>query len=234
MLSKCIFYFCWSTSLAVFFQPLSRNSAHVLNAVGKQPSLGLCRFAAFCSHIIFLNLSPTREYVLKGNFMLSGDNYVHRLIQNKGDGKLVEVDEGGNIMQTEKVDSIQLEVTLKINHMDPFWSISLFCLYDFGFVGKQNLKMTYFSTLFQYTYLLTSQLESQRHYFEERMASIEQEALKRVSHGFVDKKTISVIFVILWRQMFWQLLISGRRNRKEVQTRTWEMWETRTAIGDGL
>ena len=52
--------------------------------------------------------------------MLSGDNYVHRLIQNKGDGKLVEVDEGGNIMQTEKVDSIQLEVTLKINHMDPF------------------------------------------------------------------------------------------------------------------
>ncbi len=40
----------------------------------------------------------------------AGDNYVHRLIQNKGDGKLVEVDEGGNIMQDEKVDSIQLEV----------------------------------------------------------------------------------------------------------------------------
>ena len=48
--------------------------------------------------------------------MLSGDNYVHRLIQNKGDGKLVEVDEGGNVMQTEKVDSIQLEVSLKTNH----------------------------------------------------------------------------------------------------------------------
>ena len=50
------------SNVAVFlFQPLSRNSAHLLNAVGKQPSLGLCRFAAFCSHIIFLNLSPTRE-----------------------------------------------------------------------------------------------------------------------------------------------------------------------------
>ena len=48
--------------------------------------------------------------------MLSGDNYVHRLIQNKGDGKLVEVDEGGNVMHTEKVDSIQLEVSLKTIH----------------------------------------------------------------------------------------------------------------------
>ena len=43
--------------------------------------------------------------------MFVGDNYVHRLIQSKGDGKLVEVDEGGNVMQAnEKVDSIQLEV----------------------------------------------------------------------------------------------------------------------------
>ena len=48
-------------SCLFLFQTLSRNSAHVLNAVGKQPSLGLCRFAAFCSHIIFLNLSPTRQ-----------------------------------------------------------------------------------------------------------------------------------------------------------------------------
>ena len=52
--------------------------------------------------------------------MLSGDNYVHRLIQNKGDGKLVEVDEGGNVMQTEKVDSIQLEVSLKTIHGNKF------------------------------------------------------------------------------------------------------------------
>ena len=44
-----------------------------------------------------------------------GDNYVHRLIQNKGDGKLVEVDEGGNVMQNEKVDSIQLEVDTILN-----------------------------------------------------------------------------------------------------------------------
>ena len=55
--------------------------------------------------------------------MFSGDNYVHRLIQSKGDGKLVEVDEGGNLMQaTEKVDSIQLEVTKR-----PQPQTTLFC-----------------------------------------------------------------------------------------------------------
>ena len=32
----------------------------------------------------------------------------------------------------------------------------------------------------QYTYLLTSQLESQRHYFEEKMQRVEKDALKKV------------------------------------------------------
>ncbi|XP_059177999.1 BRCA1-associated protein-like [Physella acuta] len=66
----------------------------------------------------------------------AGDNYVHRLAQNKSDGKLVEVDEGGNEIQEEKLDSITLE----------------------------------------YTYLLTTQLESQRLYFMEQI----QEAVKDV------------------------------------------------------
>ena len=44
----------------------------------------------------------------------AGDNYVHRLVQNKGDGKLVEVDEGGNVMQDEKLDSITLEVGINL------------------------------------------------------------------------------------------------------------------------
>ena len=33
----------------------------------------------------------------------------------------------------------------------------------------------------EYTYLLTSQLESQRIYFEEKLALIEEESLKQVS-----------------------------------------------------
>ena len=41
----------------------------------------------------------------------AGDNYVHRLVQNKSDGKMVEVDERGNVIdQHEKLDSIALEV----------------------------------------------------------------------------------------------------------------------------
>ena len=46
----------------------------------------------------------------------AGDNFVHRLVQNKGDGKLVEVDELGNRMEDdEKLDSITLEVSFVIS-----------------------------------------------------------------------------------------------------------------------
>jgi len=40
----------------------------------------------------------------------AGDNYVHRLIQNKADGKLVEVDELNAGEQEEKIDALNLEV----------------------------------------------------------------------------------------------------------------------------
>ncbi|OQR67672.1 BRCA1-associated protein-like [Tropilaelaps mercedesae] len=64
----------------------------------------------------------------------TGDNYVHRLVQNKTDGKLVQLESSvGGATMNEKVDSVQLE----------------------------------------YTYLLTSQLEQQRRFFEE---SLEQQA----------------------------------------------------------
>ncbi|CAL1297168.1 unnamed protein product [Larinioides sclopetarius] len=69
----------------------------------------------------------------------AGDNYVHRLVQNKADGKPVEL-EPVWVENEEKMDSMQLE----------------------------------------YTYLLTSQLEAQRHYFEDRLTRIETEALKQL------------------------------------------------------
>lgn len=41
----------------------------------------------------------------------AADNYVHRLIQNKTDGKLVQLDEGGRVVNhDDKIDSITLEV----------------------------------------------------------------------------------------------------------------------------
>ncbi|KAJ9588923.1 hypothetical protein L9F63_017801 [Diploptera punctata] len=68
-----------------------------------------------------------------------GDNFVHRLLQNKGDGKLVEgsAPAGKQQFDDEKLDSVQLE----------------------------------------FTYLLTSQLDSQRLYFEDKITRLEQQAL---------------------------------------------------------
>lgn len=77
-----------------------------------------------------------------------GDGYVHRLIQNKADGKLVELPSAlsnsrnpdrpndGDYVPQEKLDNISLE----------------------------------------YTYLLTSQLDSQRLYFEEKVAQAADKA----------------------------------------------------------
>ena len=79
----------------------------------------------------------------------AGDNYVHRLLQNK-DGKPVEV-ECNQQNNDEKIDSVQLE----------------------------------------YTYLLTNQLEAQRHYFEETLARIESDAHRQIE-DIVDKNKIIV------------------------------------------
>ncbi|XP_034236296.1 BRCA1-associated protein isoform X2 [Thrips palmi] len=67
-----------------------------------------------------------------------GDNFVHRLLQNKGDGKLVEGSAPGKQDVTdEKLDSVQLE----------------------------------------FTYMLTSQLDSQRMYFEDQLLRLDQQTL---------------------------------------------------------
>lgn len=64
----------------------------------------------------------------------AGDNFVHRLFQNKTDGKLVST-QAPNDEGKEKIDSMQLE----------------------------------------FTYLLTSQLDTQRKYYEERLEHMEKE-----------------------------------------------------------
>ncbi|KAA8906126.1 putative RING and UBP finger domain protein [Sphaerosporella brunnea] len=68
-----------------------------------------------------------------------GDGYVHRLIQNKSDGKLVELPSA--LMSSEHSGEEDLVPRAKL----------------------ENIGM-------EYTYLLTSQLESQRQYFEEKIA----------------------------------------------------------------
>ncbi|XP_052864720.1 BRCA1-associated protein isoform X2 [Anopheles cruzii] len=63
----------------------------------------------------------------------AGDNFVHRLLQSKSDGKLVATQSPGGADGEEKIDSMQLE----------------------------------------FTYLLTSQLDAQRDYYEERLSRLE-------------------------------------------------------------
>lgn len=65
----------------------------------------------------------------------AGDNFVHRLLQSKGDGKLVATQTPMEGDSDEKIDSIQLE----------------------------------------YTYLLTSQLDTQREFYEEKLARLESQ-----------------------------------------------------------
>lgn len=78
-----------------------------------------------------------------------GDNFVHRLVQSKGDGKLVAVEDQQSSEMDGKADSLSLE----------------------------------------YTYLLTSQLEQQRKYFEQRMTQVEKSAQERADVLDVKYKT---------------------------------------------
>lgn len=43
---------------------------------------------------------------------LSSDNYVHRLVASKTDGKIVQYECEGDMCQEEKIDALQLEVNI--------------------------------------------------------------------------------------------------------------------------
>lgn len=81
----------------------------------------------------------------------AGDGYVHRLIQNHSDGKLVELPSS-------------LSAT---DHSDPASG---------DFVPREKLD----KIGMEYTYLLTSQLDSQRTYFEEKVAQAADKAASAV------------------------------------------------------
>jgi len=80
----------------------------------------------------------------------AGDGYVHRLIQNKSDGKLVE-------LPSTLSDSRNHE-----RHIDG------------DYVPREKLD----NIGMEYTYLLTSQLDSQRLYFEEKVTQAADKASK--------------------------------------------------------
>ncbi|XP_056146757.1 BRCA1-associated protein [Lampris incognitus] len=72
----------------------------------------------------------------------AGDNYVHRLVASKTDGKMVQYECEGDTCQAEKIDALQLE----------------------------------------YSYLLTSQLESQRIYWENKIVHLEKDTAEEINN----------------------------------------------------
>uniref|UniRef100_A0AAQ4R966 BRCA1-associated protein n=1 Tax=Gasterosteus aculeatus aculeatus TaxID=481459 RepID=A0AAQ4R966_GASAC len=72
----------------------------------------------------------------------AGDNYVHRLVASKTDGKMVQYECEGDTCHAEKIDALQLE----------------------------------------YSYLLTSQLESQRIYWENKIVHLEKETTEEINN----------------------------------------------------
>uniref|UniRef100_A0A8C5DMA1 BRCA1-associated protein n=1 Tax=Gouania willdenowi TaxID=441366 RepID=A0A8C5DMA1_GOUWI len=72
----------------------------------------------------------------------AGDNYVHRLVASKTDGKMVQFECEGVMCHAEKIDALQLE----------------------------------------YSYLLTSQLESQRIYWENKIVHLEKETTQEINN----------------------------------------------------
>nr|XP_023867673.1 BRCA1-associated protein-like isoform X2 [Salvelinus alpinus] len=72
----------------------------------------------------------------------AGDNYVHRLVASKTDGKMVQYGCEGETCQEEKIDALQLE----------------------------------------YSHLLTSQLESQRIYWENKIVHLEKDTAEEINN----------------------------------------------------
>ncbi|TRY53983.1 hypothetical protein DNTS_015541 [Danionella cerebrum] len=72
----------------------------------------------------------------------AGDNYVHRLVASKTDGKMVQYECEGDTCQEDKIDALQLE----------------------------------------YSYLLTSQLESQRIYWENKIVHLEKDTAEEINN----------------------------------------------------
>ena len=101
---------CQTNKDSFTYTGIWRRSQSVLCChVGMFTSCLSCRHFQETNHTYAMQLGTNRVWDY------AGDNYVHRLAQNKSDGKLVQVDEGGNAVQEEKLDSITLEVE------EPFW-----------------------------------------------------------------------------------------------------------------
>ncbi|KAK3856559.1 hypothetical protein Pcinc_037118 [Petrolisthes cinctipes] len=98
------------------------------------------------------------------------DNYVHRLLQSEGDGKVVSYERVSPVADTKE------EVVMQ---------------------GEEKLT----ALQLEYTHLLSSQLESQRQYFEARITEAQSKALQEAKESREDAKRLAEKLNDLKREM---------------------------------
>ncbi|KAG6507108.1 hypothetical protein ZIOFF_032449 [Zingiber officinale] len=143
------------------FKILSRFADIANNNLKHQHALSVELLRMFGSVLFVLETQRVWDYV--------GDNYVHRLIQSKTDGKLVELN-------------------FHSAHADDKRG-SCECSEDLGFdEALLNSKLDIMAG--EYNDLLTSQLDNQRKYYESLVLEIKEETEKDISEAI--KKAVSL------------------------------------------
>ncbi|XP_047330716.1 BRAP2 RING ZnF UBP domain-containing protein 2 [Impatiens glandulifera] len=100
----------------------------------------------------------------------AGDNYVHRLIQSKTDGKFVELNE-------------------RCTHADGSSCGGFDCKLDAG-LSEVILDSRVEAIVQEYNELLTTQLESQKKYFESMLQEVEDEVERKISEAVKDNQKL--------------------------------------------
>eukprot|EP00126_Sphaerothecum_destruens_P006515 Sdes_comp19395_c0_seq5m10705 len=120
-------------------------------------NVGCSRYAGGHAYHHFLDTQHT--YVLELDTQrvwdYAGDSYVHRLVQNSVDGKMIEIS-----LQNPDQKASERNQNSNAN-------------FSFDFEKIDSIQL-------EFTHLLTHQLESQRKYFQEKMSLIEEKLLQRI------------------------------------------------------
>lgn len=120
------------------------------------------------AHYEATNHTYAMDVVTQHVWDYAGDGYVHRLIQNKADGKLVDLPASA--------------------HASPFAGAGM-TGYANDTVPREKLD----NMGMEYAYLLTSQLESQRAYFEEQLERAVDKAAKAASSADEASRSVAVL-----------------------------------------
>ena len=97
----------------------------------------------------------------------TGDGYVHRLMTNQQDGKIVEFPNAAASSVRQHRERRQPLMMMERSQLPPAPDAEERLLADAGSEKVDTLAL-------QYTVLLTSQLEEQRHFFEQRIETLER------------------------------------------------------------